>query len=268
MPGAPNGGAVAGAQDADYDARRVCGASRGERVVSPPTSGEDSTQQVQQVVYAVRRRIGDFHRALPEEFRPAHLSVALVDAVFNPRLHYASVVVPIVERYCSHFGLVRTVAPGEWPPPLSAQQTLCDLIAAFDAFGGEFLRKEVFRSGHRSPGTQVYKADNVLCCARALRVIGLNTLQDVQGKEPGRVKRALCDVHGIGKATAHMLLMYCGNDDYVKGDVHVCRFVADALGEDDVAPREAERLVAREARGAGPLRRCRESPMRALGGSR
>ena len=122
---------------------------------------------------AVRQRIVDIHHALPEEFRPAHLSVALIDTVFNPRLHYASVVVPIVERYCRHFGLVRTVAPGAWPSALSAQETLAELVGHYDAFGREFLRTKVFRSGHRSPGTQVYKADNVLHCAQALRAIGL-----------------------------------------------------------------------------------------------
>ena len=93
----------------------------------------------------------------------------------------------------------------------------------------------------------------------------MNTLQDVQGKEPGRIKRALCDVHGIGEATAHMLLMYCGNDDYVKGDVHVCRFVADALGVDDMAPREAEGLVARAACELGIAARTLDARIWSLG---
>ena len=41
-----------------------------------------------QVVREVRTSIGEVSRELPDEFRPAHLSVALVDAVFNPQLHY------------------------------------------------------------------------------------------------------------------------------------------------------------------------------------
>ena len=177
----------------DYDVGRK--RNGGERAVRRSASGEVSERQVEKVVHAVRQHIVDVHRALPEEFRPAHLSVALIDAVFNPRLHYASVVVPIVERYCDHFGFVRTVAPGEWPPPLSAQEALCDLIGAYDALGGEFLRTKVFRSRHFSPGTRVYKTDNVLHCAHTLRAIGLNTLQDAQGKEPGSIKHALCAVH-------------------------------------------------------------------------
>lgn len=165
MSGAPGESVIAGVRDAYYDARLVSDASAAERAVSRAGLAEVSVRQVERVVHAVRRRIGDIHRALPEEFRPAHLSVALIDAVFNPRLHYASVVVPIVERYCRHFGLVRTMAPGEWPPEIEAQEILAQLVGHYDAPGGEFLRREVFRSRHLSPGTQIYKADNVLRCA-------------------------------------------------------------------------------------------------------
>lgn len=93
----------------------------------------------------------------------------------------------------------------------------------------------------------------------------MNTLQDVHAEDPGRVKRALCALHGIGKATAHILLMYCGNDDYVKGDVHVCRFVADALGEDEMDPREAERLVAAAAHVLGIVPRTLDARIWSLG---
>ena len=123
----------------------------------------------------------------------------------------------------------------------------------------------MFRSRHFSPGTRVYKTDNVLHGAHALRAIGLNTLQDAQGKEPGSIKHALCAVHGIGEATAHMLLMYCENDDYVKGDVHVCRFVGDALGVDVVGPRDAERLVARAAHELGITPRTLDARIWSLG---
>ena len=209
--------------------------------------------RVEQVVREVRRRIGDLHRPLPEEFRPAHLSVALIDAVFNPQLRYCSVVLPIVQGYCCYFGLSRTTRPGEWPPALTAQETLSDLIRHYDQVGADYLRMEVFRSSHRSPGTHkpgplVYKADNVLICARALHAIGVNALQDVPKKTPDEVKCALRVARGIGTRTVHMLLMYAGNDDYVKGDVHVCRFVSDALEVKQVSPREAESLVAAAAR--------------------
>ena len=62
-----------------------------------------------------------------------------------------------------------------------------------------------------------------------------------------------------------MLLMYCGNDDYVKGDIHVCRFVGDALGVGGVNPRDAERLVARAARELGITPRTLDARIWSLG---
>ncbi len=44
-----------------------------------------------------------------------------------------------------------------------------------------------------------------------------------------------------------MFLMYVGNDDYVKGDLHVVRFVSEALGR-SISPDEAERIVREAAR--------------------
>ena len=45
-----------------------------------------------------------------------------------------------------------------------------------------------------------------------------------------------------------MLLTYLGNDNFVKGDRHVIRFVSNALGSYQVSAEEAERLVTEAAR--------------------
>ena len=58
---------------------------------------------------------------------------------------------------------------------------------------------------------------------------------------------------------------YCGNDEHVKGDVHVCRFVSDALGVDSVAAREAERLVAGAAGELGIAPRTFDARIWSLG---
>lgn len=221
--------------------------------------------QVALVARAVRRHIGDINHPLPEEFRPAHLSVALIDAVFNPAINYHRNVVPIVKRYCSRFGLKRSTMPGEWPPPVEMQETLGALIGHYGELGAEHLRRAVFRSSHRSPGTLVYKADNVLNCARALHAIGVNVLQDVPTKRPEEIKQTLCAVQGIGPRTVHMLLMYAGNDDCVKGDRHICEFVSAALAVNEVSPGEAECIVAGVARKLGIAPRALDARIWTLG---
>ena len=54
---------------------------------------------------------------------------------------------------------------------------------------------------------------------------------------------------GIGKAghIARKFLMCTGGDDYVRGDVHVRRFVAEAIGQASVSATQARSLVRRSA---------------------
>ncbi len=193
----------------------------------------------------VRRSIVSENAELGDEFFPAHLSVALIDAVFNPQLRYKTMVVPIIERYCRYFGLRRTRTARENLPPVEEQETLRDLIGHYEEYGLEYMKEEVFAARYRSPGTNITKAENVLLAAAELQKIGIDTLQDareVSLEHPGEIKSALIRLHGIGERTINMFLMYSGNDDFVKGDVHVCRFVEKALGR-KVSAAEAEKSV-------------------------
>lgn len=200
---------------------------------------------VNHLVEAIRLDI-DLSGQLPDEFFPAHTSVALIDAVFNPQLKYEAVVVPILDRYCHHFGLSRMRTDRKTTPPSRKQETLDDLIRHYERHGARHMRERVFQSKHKSPGTNVYKAENVLWAAQALRRMGVNTLQDAQraaSRSPEEIKCALRPLRGIGDRTIHMLLMYLGNDDFVKGDMHVCRFVRGALADNSLRPRRIEELV-------------------------
>ena len=110
----------------------------------------------------------------------------------------------------------------------------------------------VFKHRGCSPGTRVRKSDNVKHTAVALRRAGIEILQDMQSSHPDQIKqikRVLRPLPGIGDRTVHMLLMYTGNDDLVKGDVHIRRFVSNALGRRGlVKAEEAEQLVTYAAR--------------------
>ena len=62
---------------------------------------------------------------------------------------------------------------------------------------------------------------------------------------------ALLPLRGIGPRTVNMFLMYAGYHNIVKGDRHLCRFTAQALGRSSVSADEAERLVRSAARARG-----------------
>ena len=199
---------------------------------------------------AVRCSIISENAELGDEFFPAHLSVALIDTVFNPQLRYKKVVIPIIERYCRRFGLRRTRTDRQNLPPVEEQETLRDLISHYEECGLEYMREEVFDARYCSPGTNITKAENILLAAAELQKIGIDTLQDAHEaslERPGEIENALIKLRGIAGRTINMFLMYSGNDNFVKGDVHVCRFVEKALGRKASAA-EAEKSVKDAAR--------------------
>ncbi len=206
------------------------------------------TDDVRRVEHRVRSLIDLNGVELGEEFFPAHLSVALIDAIFTANRKYA-LVVPIVERYCQRFSLNRVRRDKTTLPPVGDQETLSDLIGHYEALGLDELQEAIFRVRWPAhPSIRILRSENVKRAAVRLRDIGIETLQDIQSRRPEEIKCTLNPLPGIGDRTIHMFLMYVGHDDFVKGDVHVCRFVAEALDRPRVSAKEAERLVGSAAR--------------------
>ena len=83
----------------------------------------------------------------------------------------------------------------------------------------------------------------MLRAARELRRVGIEVLQDVQARPYEQIEHTLGECPGLGEAATRMFLMYAGNDDFVRGDDYVRRFVAYALGRTKVSAARAEGLV-------------------------
>ena len=206
------------------------------------------------VVRKVRRLIDLDSAELGAEFFPAHLSVALIDAILTARLRYEAQVVPLVDRYCRFFGLRRLRTDRSRLPLPRDQETLQDLINHYETYGVRGMEEEIFGARYRSPGTDIPKVENIRRAAVELRKIGLKNLQDAASRDSGEIECVLRPLKGIGARTIHMFLMYAGNENYVKGDVHIRRFVADALDRKGVSAAEAEQIVqeAAEVLGVAP----------------
>lgn len=209
-------------------------------------SGTDSLE-FRQVVAAVSRSLPLDGAELPDEFFPAHLPVALIDAMFRSRLRPGERPAPIAERYCRRFGIARLRADRWEPPPVDEQETLGHLLRRYDELGADRIASEVFRSRHCFPGAKTTRAEGVRDAAKALRGIGVDVLQDVPARRPAEIRGALRPLPGIGEHAVRMLLMYTGDEDFVLGDVHLRRFVASAIGRRTVSAARAEDLVRRSA---------------------
>ena len=211
----------------------------------PETTAVSGTAslEVRHVVDAVCRSIALDRSELADEFFPAHLPVALIDAVFRSRLRPGERPAPMAERYCRRFGITPRRANGWTPPPVDEQETLGDLVRHYDELGADAIASKVFRSCRRFPGAKISRAENVVRAAQALRHIGVDVLQDVPARRPAEIDTVLRTSPGIDGQTVRMLLMYAGAEDFVLGDTHVRRFVASAIGKRAVPASQAEALV-------------------------
>lgn len=216
--------------------RRVAGKINEKAPAANAQNAKSVAREVCRLIDLTKVELGD-------EYYPTHLSVALIDAIFTTRLRYEAQVVPVIERYCRYFDLQRTRPDRQRVPPIRHQETLTDLIGHFENYGIRRMEAEVFATRYCSPGTRITKVENVYRAAVALRGTGLDNLQDAASKPPEEIKTALQPLIGIGPQTMHMFLMYVGNENLVKGDVHICRFVAGALGKKRVRAEKAERIV-------------------------
>ena len=195
--------------------------------------------KIRLMLEAVRRSVSLDAIELPDEFFPAHLPVALIDSVVRSAVEYKPYPVRSTERYCHRFGLERTRA-GRWEaPPTDEQETLGDLVKRFEELGVDRMADEVFSSRQGAPG-----AESVLQAAMALRQIGVEVLQDVPARSPDAIEDAL---RSSGESAGRMLMMYTGDDDFVRGDIHVRTFVAHAIGERAVSADQAEQIVRQSA---------------------
>ena len=206
-----------------------------------------TASEIRGVVAAVTRTIPLEKLELPEEFFPAHLSVALIDAVFRSPSRDWGHVEEIIDRYCRRFGIPRT-RERKWKTPAAhKQESIRDLIGHFEELGVDRMKKEVFQVRRCLPGTRISKVEYILHAAKALRFIGVDVLQDLPSLPSEDIEEALQSSSDANDHIARKFVMCTGDDDYVRGDVHVRRFVAEAIGQASVSATRARSLVRRSA---------------------
>ena len=221
----------------------IPGALREPRTPQMPASASD----VDRVTATIVQSIPLEKLELPGEFFPAHLSVALVDAVFRSRPARRHDPASIAERYCRYFGITRVRTRRWQTPPAHRQETLGELIAHFRDVGLEKMKSEVFGARQRLPGTRMARAEYIMRAAKTLRRLGIDVLQDMPSTPPEEIENALRSPSPIGGQIVENLLMYTSDDDFVRGDVHVRGFVGQALGGRTVSAALAKRLVRHSA---------------------
>ena len=211
-----------------------------------PLSAARIERETERVMRALADVILQAPAPPPETFFPAHLSVALIDAVFGAGETDDD---SAAERYCRHFEVTRTRPHEErWDlPARDAQEPLSVFVSRYERLGVEVMAGTVFEDHALFPGTGHVRAGYALALARGLRRFGVDTFQDLAARRPGPLGDALRTEAGFVADVVRSLMSHAGADDFVWGDAAVRGFVADALGDEAVSAARSQLLVRRAA---------------------
>jgi hypothetical protein len=169
----------------------------------------------------------------------AHLSLALIDAVYSIRSSYPAVE-RVVAAYCKETG-TRCDALLARSGPEFSEHGLDDLLNAAGVLQGPDLADRLF-AGSRSRSAGQLKADLCVLAANRLRAVSVTRVEDLRGRAgDAEVRHAWTGVHGLGWVTWQYFCSLVGIDHF-KPDVMLMRFVACTLGR-NVGPAETDALL-------------------------
>lgn len=193
---------------------------------------------------------------LADEYRYASLPLCVVDAVFSIGVRYTSTQ-KVVSNLCEYAGWTRFFASLEARG--AGEYGIGDLNSMFDKFGAEGMAESVFQNRQRtSSRSGILKAEAVLLYCRTLIKAGINDFPDLDVERREYAEAIILGLPGQSSGIAFdYFMMLAGDDNLIKPDRMVQRYVAHALDLDSVPqPRQAAilvRLAAKELRTRGQL---------------
>ena len=193
---------------------------------------------------------------LADEYRYASLPLCVVDAVFSIGVRYTSTQ-KVVSNLCEYAGWTRFFASREARG--AGEYGIGDLNSMFDKFGAEGMAESVFQNRQRtSSRSGILKAEAVLLYCRTLIKAGINDFPDLDVERREYAEAIILGLPGQSSGIAFdFFMMLAGDDNLIKPDRMVQRYVAHALDLDSVPqPRQAAilvRLAAKELRTRGQL---------------
>lgn len=178
-----------------------------------------------------KRELNLGQAGLPDEYYYTSVPQCVIDAVFSIGVRYEGVR-NTVTRFSTYLGLALK-RPGAEYPDIQAQLPVEEFLRSFDELGLDVYVSEVFGNRQRtSPTNGILKAEAVYRFCKVLQKYGINYLQDVKnlyGNEAfeAEIKAIPGQKSGISLVYFYML---AGDDQWVKPDRMIVRFLEKALG--------------------------------------
>jgi len=152
---------------------------------------------------------------------------------FSPLKQNIPSVQNVIQRYCDKYELTIFRAHRDRLPPPESQESVSALIRKMEQNGIPYFVEEVF--DNRSVTSGRPKAEIVLELLETIEKLQIQTFQDIQAclnqpMQQQNLIRAITAIHGIGEATSRYFLMLAGDEQMVKPDTMILRFIKNAIG--------------------------------------
>jgi hypothetical protein len=200
------------------------------------------TDNVNKLVAHIRRTLDDLSTPPSDATcEYASLPLCVIDAVFSIGVRYESTERTVTD-FCARYNWKRD-GRGR-----AVERTVSDFIQILEPYENhwEDMANDLFHNRQRtSTRSGILKAEAVYRFARTLQRFGIETFADVM-KSGLRddLKSAIKAIPGQGSGLSYTyFLILAGNENGIKADRMVTRFVANALGVPNVAPALAEELA-------------------------
>ena len=169
---------------------------------------------------------------LSPEYYYDSLPQCIIDAVYSIGVRYASTRRTVI-NYCNNTGITRLPTPLGSPSDTHSVNNLLANIAAFptieDCAEGLFENKQ-----KTSTRSGILKADAVKHFAMVLKSNGIQTLSDIRTASAATISAIESNIKTIPGQKSGIsfsyFLMLSGDDNHMKIDRWLLRFVGDALG--------------------------------------
>lgn len=197
---------------------------------------------VERLVAYIRRTLTDLN-APPSDaaYEYASCPLCIIDAVFSIGVRYESTERTVTD-FCARYSWEKE-GRGR-----AKEHTTSDFLRILEPFENrwEQMAETVFRNRQRtSTRSGILKAEATYRFTKTLQRFGIETFADVlKSGLRNDVRQEIKSIPGQGTGLSYAyFLILAGNQDGVKADRMVTRFVANALGVRSVAPEIAEQLV-------------------------
>lgn len=180
---------------------------------------------------------------LPGEYRYASLPLCVIDAVFSIGVRYSSTQ-RVIERFCKHCDWVCFADTRD--DRGNGEYSISDLITLFEETSFENMADIVFENRQRtSSKSGILKSEAVLLFCKELSAVGIETFHNFKWESRDLAEAAILGLPGQSSGIAFdYFMMLAGDDNLIKPDRMVQRFVGHALSLKDIPqPRQTAVIV-------------------------